>query len=548
MAETKIQEQNIYTGVIPTVFKKIDSSDVKITPFQTYKSWNIVSGSFTSSVLPLNAIYSDINVLPALGSELTFNDSKNVDGSLQTITYFSINHLYYKNKTEPLKTYGPTDLNKTKKFLYQSASIFSFPQVRIGEGIKPKSFILTASYISIASSPSYYGTSSYLSSYYGGGGSATTQSIYIESDRYGNLYDVSFNTASIVSGVKFYEGFNEYFDATRVKYESKGVTYIPGVSTISGYLLPIGYAAKFSGDGYIKTAIDGLYDRDHNYAVSFFISASNTNTNKIVITKASSSLAPQYPFKIELSGSNQLLFSAAGSTTFKTEISSSATVASWTHVVCQKSGSMLQMYIDGILHSSISDSLLINTLSPFTASARIDNTSPLFIGGFETGSNLTGVVDEIRIFNKALTLTEVNYLHDRIEGGTLLQTNHIGNVFTKQGVAVISSANYRYDNILQLDYSASYRSTKTIYEMGVTTRLNAGDFNVSSNLSLTGDDDQTFHSFTTGSAFAPYITTIGLYDNAGQLLAIGKLAQPIRKRPDVDMNFLVRIDLDRNIA
>jgi len=84
--------------------------------------------------------------------------------------------------------------------------------------------------------------------------------------------------------------------------------------------------------------------------------------------------------------------------------------------------------------------------------------------------------------------------------------------------------------------------------MGVTAKIASGDFNMSSNLSLTADDDQTYKSFATGSAFAPYITTVGLYDNAGQLLAIGKLAQPVRKRSDVDMNFLIRIDLDRNIS
>jgi hypothetical protein len=39
-----------------------------------------------------------------------------------------------------------------------------------------------------------------------------------------------------------------------------------------------------------------------------------------------------------------------------------------------------------------------------------------------------------------------------------------------------------------------------------------------------------------------------LYNEAGELLAIGKLAQPIKKRDDVDMNFLIRIDLDKNIA
>jgi hypothetical protein len=105
-----------------------------------------------------------------------------------------------------------------------------------------------------------------------------------------------------------------------------------------------------------------------------FISASNsTADNEIIITKASSSLTPQFPFKLELSGSNQLVFSAAGSTEFITNITSSNTVTEWTHVVCQKSEKFLEMYINGTLHASASAHLLQDPLSPFTASARIDN-------------------------------------------------------------------------------------------------------------------------------------------------------------------------------
>ena len=78
--------------------------------------------------------------------------------------------------------------------------------------------------------------------------------------------------------------------------------------------------------------------------------------------------------------------------------------------------------------------------------------------------------------------------------------------------------------------------------------MDSGDFNMSTNLTLTRDNDTTYLPFVSSSAFAPYITTIGLYDDAGQLLAIGKLAQPIRKRDDVDMNFMIRIDLDKNIS
>ena len=173
MAQLKIQEQeDAYKGVYPSVFKKIDMSDVAVNPFLAYKSWTIYSGSATSSALPLRGFYTDVNVLPALGSELTYNDAKNADGSLQSVTYFSINHLYYKHKGDPSKTYGPTNLTRTKKFLFQSASILSIPQIRIGEGIKPASFTFTSSV----------------------SGSYT-------SDRYGNIIDVAFNTNSIVPDV-----------------------------------------------------------------------------------------------------------------------------------------------------------------------------------------------------------------------------------------------------------------------------------------------------------------------------------------------------------
>lgn len=544
MAETRIQDQDFYTGIIPTVFKKVDQTDVKVNPFQSNKLWSVISGSSTGSVLPLTAIYSDINILPALGSELTFNDSSNIDGTLQTITYFSINHQFYKYKNKPAQTFGPSNLNQTKKYLFQSASIFSFPQIRIGEGIKPASFNLTCSFISGAYGSGFYGTSSY--------GSISTTTLYVNSDRFGNLYNSVFNTQTIVTkSLMYYEGFNEYFDTSRVDYVSNNVTYVPGVTTTAGASSSYGYAANFNGNGFIKREIPGHYDRNHNYAISFFIRAENFgSSNNLIIAKASSSLTPQYPFKIEIDNSSYIEYTIAGSTTFKSALSSIALIdtSSYTHVVCQKTGSTMEIWINGALDNSITNTLLIDTNSPFTASARIDNTDPLFIGGFESGSNLTGNVDEIRIFNRALTATEIGYLTDRTEGGSFMQTNHVGNVFARQGVAVISTPDYRFNNILNLPYTASYRSTKTIYELGVMVEVGSGDFNSTLNRTVTADDDQTYRSYVTGSAFAPYITTIGLYNDAGQLLAIGKLAQPVRKRPDVDMNFLIRVDLDRNIS
>jgi hypothetical protein len=530
-----------YDGIYPTVFKRVEQNDISYEPFRVYKTWTVSNSDSTSSMLPLRAIYSNPNILPALGTSLTYNDASNIDNSLQTITYYSINHLFYKYKTQPYNTFGPTDLTKCKKFLFESASILSFPSKRVGEEIKPGSFRFNAE-----NTAGIYGSGTYGSSIYG----ALPISISLASDRYGNIYDTTFDTSSIVSGVDFYEGFNEYFDSSRIKYIHENLTFIPGVPTTSGITASIGLAAQFNGNGYFHTTLSGNYNRDNDYAISFFISASgNTTSNELILSKAKNVQRSQYPFKVELSGSNQIIFSVAGSTTFKTQITSStALTGSWHHVVCQKVDDTLQLYINNTLEASVTSSLLSTTSGFFTASARIDNADNLYVGGYSTNSfNLNADLDELRIFNKSLVPSNISALTDRSEGGTFLQTNHVGNVFEKQGIAIISSADYRFSDVLSLNYTASYQSTLTKYELGVVTRLDAGDFNMSLNPSLTRDNDITYHSYVTSSIFSPYITTIGLYDDAGQLLAIGKLAQPIKKRDDVDMNFLIRIDLDKNI-
>jgi hypothetical protein len=205
----------------------------------------------------------------------------------------------------------------------------------------------------------------------------------------------------------------------------------------------------------------------------------------------------------------------------------------------------MKMWIDGVAQTSMSSALLSSNNGVFTSSARIDNTSSMYIGGFSTNnSNLTGVLDELRVFNYSVPETSLNHLYN---SSTFLQTRNVGNVFPKQGVFVISSANPKYNQIATA-YTASWRSTVTVNELSVITRLDQGDFNMSLNPTLTADNDITYQSFVTGSDFSPYITTIGLYNDAGQLLMVGKLAQPIKKRRDVDMNFLLRIDLDKKIT
>jgi hypothetical protein len=53
----------------------------------------------------------------------------------------------------------------------------------------------------------------------------------------------------------------------------------------------------------------------------------------------------------------------------------------------------------------------------------------------------------------------------------------------------------------------------------------------------------TTEGFVTHSFFAPYITTVGLYNDAGDLVAVAKTSRAIRNDPEIAMSFVVRFDI-----
>jgi hypothetical protein len=520
-------------NITATTFYPIKAADVTVNPFVANKTWTFISGSDYAVHTPLYAVYS--KTIPPIGSNVPFNNAINIDGSYHVSIYQSINHLFYDKKAEPYNTFGQNDLTRTHKFLYETASVFSIPQKKVGETIKRGSFALNTVINDVIVNTSI----------------PITKSLNVEADVYGNLIDLSYDTASIIPGAMYYEGFNEYFNASKIPWSTTDIQLIPGVSTIDGAAQPVGIAAKFSGSGYIETKLDGIYDRDHDYAVSFFISASNPGTtNQLVLTKSNLLNSPQWPFRIELSGSNQLIATTKGTDTLQTQLTSSVTVDTWTHVLYQKTGSNIELYINGTLHSNVNATWLTpNTNATYTSSAYIHNEDPLKIAGFSTNtSNLTGVLDEIRIFNRALSTSSISALTDRSEATLgFIQTNVVGNVFESHGLVVFSSLDYTYNYLLNSPYTASYKSTVSLYELGIIVRANKSILNITPNPTALADNNENIATFATAAEFQPYITTIGLYNNRNELLAIAKLAQPIQKRDDIDINFLVRIDLDKNL-
>ncbi len=163
----------------------------------------------------------------------------------------------------------------------------------------------------------------------------------------------------------------------------------------------------------------------------------------------------------------------------------------------------------------------------------------------------------------------------------------LGNVFYKQGLVVMTSTGSRYLNAFTGDmangYTLNYRSTHTIYQHEYRVISQTGRHNSSINPSATlgrsgsysvgvgiknkdytffppGDNPsggynstgsfksfyegtQHYENFVTHSEFRPYVTTIGLYNDAGELLVVGRTSRPIKNDDKVDMSFVVRFDV-----
>lgn len=80
-----------------------------------------------------------------------------------------------------------------------------------------------------------------------------------------------------------------------------------------------------------------------------------------------------------------------------------------------------------------------------------------------------------------------------------------------------------------------------IYEKMIKCTVKDYEFNLSYNptLSVSG----SVKSFATGSFFHPYVTTVGLYNDNNDLLAVAKFGQPIPVSQDTDTSYLIKLDL-----
>lgn len=555
---------------IPSTFAPIKNQDFTLVRIPVKKSFSITSANLTNTSSGYNLIdgYYTSTRTP-VGAPQANNDPRNTfDQSYKHIIWQSINHLYYRNPYDSYAAFEHTNRRYTWKFLNRTASILSVPYMDYGEQIVPGSVQFTSSF-----------------------------GYYIKDDKNGNLYDSTITTSSFATrqNVVAYWGFNDIFKKFKwnfgtitkgtLKYishtfEPENLSGVKNVYFNQGVKInntSSGMAAVFNNTSYIMTynRPEFNFNSNQDFTIACWIKAPLsqsvlTSTSNALLTKngaiykeiygnvnaytqdgqiiagrgLSSSLQSEktdvFPYGLEIynqttANSGKIVFKRSdGIRTVTLTSTSSIANSQFRHVTVTRAGTLIKLYVDGTLHSSASDS----TLHPIN-----DHVIMFGSRNFEFKDAFSGSMDEIRIYDKALTQANISTLANKTNM-SLYQTAVIGNVFYRKGNVVISSLDPKYTRLFNNTWTFNYEGKHTIFQYEILCRVKKGSFNLTMNpTARQHPQSDMYRDSITGSLLMPYMSSIGLYNDRGELMAVAKPSQPVQVRSDVDINFMVRFDV-----
>ena len=137
---------------------------------------------------------------------------------------------------------------------------------------------------------------------------------------------------------------------------------------------------------------------------------------------------------------------------------------------------------------------------------------------------------------------EGNLIHTDVTGST----RKIGDVIYPHGMVILTDehfVNRLTDDINYRVYTLSLENDVDIFTHQYRCRVKESDLNHTFNPSAVTGSLGIKASNVTGSCFQPYISTVGLYNDAHELVAVGKLGQPIPKSQTTDMTFVINLDI-----
>ena len=569
------------------VYKKFKPQDYSIVPFNAHKQYNLISSS------AVNTVSSN-----SINSYVTLWTSESIDlHTSGNIKYNQIDHIYYRNfkKIDTPNIYigssgdqyfGQDDLNylKHKRVLYEKTNILSIPTGLYGAEIKPKSLFIKSDNTEIIDdghgnlikySEKLLIDTNYetdirsnvlnigpvkgykrydLNTYSGYSVNGRDQYFYLngvknvnpissystpEGDEYDDSYffnllkykNVNFSEQTLSSG-----GFpcidfdSDILPSIRIGHKGD-FNFNPGDDFTISFWAKINHGG--GGTSYLVSkstiregdpAYVGLRDLPKLHSKGF-----NPKVNSVPYE---TSAEPQFPFEIYAIG-NQIYFSRSDGTT-TTTINGTFSLNTMTHFTCRVKDSTMAIFKNA---SSLVTGIDNSSDSTF-------NRANVYIGSKGDQKHyLNGSMSQINIFNKALTNAQItgHYNHGN-------NSPYIGNVFYKNGFVTITHPKYQGmldqtgNGIVQ---ELQFQGSHQIYEHEYQCTIEEHEYNNTTNVSARKNrskDEEEIAGLQTSSAFKPYATTIGLYNQNNELLVVGKMAQPVRMSNETDTTIVLRWD------
>lgn len=569
---------------IPQVFHTVKPQDFTVTPVTVHKKYviqrtNLYSGSlpFTSSGYTIwDAVYTNEKL--KLGTGKTY-PTNSWDGSNKHIIWKSIDAQYYRFPYDSFATFEHANERFSYKFLNTSASIIVAPQQDFGEGIQTGTVEITSSlgyYLNDDGNGNLYDVSINTGSF----PSKTGLMCYVDVKdiyRKHTINDDPIATLVYYSGQYPYRSFTStpsVFNYNNVGFGKLDI-YAPTGSQILGKSTWMDFnIADSSYKSYTSIDHADEFNFTDDFSIAFWLFAADSqdttgsvasilsknglilkdtfgdvilqkDTVSIPATMMSRSyfdeLTNVYPYdlgiRLDAPAVGKLQFRKSDGINTFTITSSASILDLRRHIAITKSGSLVTMYVDGNVITSGSD----NT-------SRCYNRHAIMFGARNRQQQdfCRMLLNDARFYNRSLSGPEVATL-SASASMSMKQTAVVGNVFYKKGLIVASSHDPKYNNLFNYDFTLKYRNTHTIYQWETIVRIPKGSFNLSQNPSALQNPytDLLRNEFTGSNPnvdLYPYATTIGLYNDKKDLLAVAKLNQPLKMRDDVDMNISIKWD------
>ncbi len=181
--------------------------------------------------------------------------------------------------------------------------------------------------------------------------------------------------------------------------------------------------------------------------------------------------------------------------------------------------------------------------STLTASRYFPTGSGAEVGVVSVSGKLFGNYIQPYSFNYTFTSGSVHTITDDGQGNLVSASVNVGNIIYPHGMAIITDVALASGSAVTANATCSFSSSLTIYETQYKCTIRENEFNFSLNPSLiSGSTDGTVYGYVTSSYFSPFVTTVGLYDEFQNLLAVGKLAQPLPTSATTDTTILINLD------